>query len=224
MSAVAERPRGGERLVRAVGLWGLIAFCINAVVGSGIYLLPSESYELLGPFSLWVPLLFALPVFVLVLNFAEAASHFTQAAVLPVREDCVRRFRRLRDRLDERTGACFVRHNPFPASVEVPAAGAKWNEAALLMLFAYADGSIDRLELPVQPWLAGARRQTVRVRACPAITRIEIDPENAFPDVDRDNNRSPPERSGRTHPGRVEERRAPRAQSMDVSIPNPLRP
>jgi len=67
-----------ERLVRAVGLWGLVAMCINAVVGSGVFLLPSESYKLLGAFSLWAPLLFAVPVFILVLCFAEAASHFSE--------------------------------------------------------------------------------------------------------------------------------------------------
>src|SRR3954471_7343991 len=67
-----------EKLVRAVGFWGLVAMCINAVVGSGVFLLPTESYKLLGPFSLWVPLIFALPVFVLVLCFAEAASHFSE--------------------------------------------------------------------------------------------------------------------------------------------------
>jgi len=66
------------QLVRAVGFWGLVAMCINAVVGSGVFLLPTESYKLLGPFSLWAPLLFALPVFVLVLCFAEAASHFSE--------------------------------------------------------------------------------------------------------------------------------------------------
>lgn len=66
-----------EKLVRAVGFWGLIAMCINAVVGSGVFLLPSESFKLLGPFSLWAPLIFALPVFILVLCFAEAASHFS---------------------------------------------------------------------------------------------------------------------------------------------------
>src|SRR3954447_25428423 len=66
------------KLVRAVGFGGLIAMCINAVVGSGVFLLPSESYKLLGPFSLWAPLLFAIPVFILVLNFAEAASHFSE--------------------------------------------------------------------------------------------------------------------------------------------------
>src|SRR5579859_90331 len=67
-----------DRLLRAVGLWGLVAMCINAVVGSGVFLLPTETYQLLGPFSLWAPLIFALPVFILVLCFAEAASHFTE--------------------------------------------------------------------------------------------------------------------------------------------------
>jgi len=66
------------KLVRTVGFWGLVAMCINAVVGSGVFLLPHESYQLLGPFSLWAPLLFAVPVFILVLCFAEAASHFEQ--------------------------------------------------------------------------------------------------------------------------------------------------
>jgi basic amino acid/polyamine antiporter, APA family len=55
-----------------------VAICINAVVGSGVFLLPYESYTLLGAFSLWAPLLFAVPVFILVLNFAEAAKHFEQ--------------------------------------------------------------------------------------------------------------------------------------------------
>ena len=67
-----------EQLIRAVGFWGLVAMCINAVVGSGVFLLPTESYKLLGPFSLWAPLIFALPVFVLVLCFAEASSHFSE--------------------------------------------------------------------------------------------------------------------------------------------------
>ena len=67
-----------EKLVRTIGLGGLVAMCINAVVGSGVFLLPYESYKLLGPFSLWAPLIFALPVFILVLCFAEAASHFNE--------------------------------------------------------------------------------------------------------------------------------------------------
>src|SRR5260221_2979452 len=70
--------RETEKLIRTVGFWGLVAMCINAVVGSGVFLLPSESYKLLGAFSLWAPLLFAVPVFILVLCFAEAASHFSE--------------------------------------------------------------------------------------------------------------------------------------------------
>lgn len=66
------------KLIRTVGFWGLVAMCINAVVGSGVFLLPHESYILLGPFSLWAPLLFAVPVFILVLCFAEASSHFSE--------------------------------------------------------------------------------------------------------------------------------------------------
>ena len=66
------------KLVRTVGFWGLVAMCINAVIGSGVFLLPFESYKLLGAFSLWAPLLFAIPVFILALNFAEAASHFSE--------------------------------------------------------------------------------------------------------------------------------------------------
>ena len=78
MNIQHSRLSGEERLVRAVGLGGLVLFCINAVVGSGVFLLPSESYKLLGAFSLWAPLIFAVPVFVLVLCFAEAASHFSE--------------------------------------------------------------------------------------------------------------------------------------------------
>ncbi|MCU1230268.1 MAG: amino acid transporter [Acidobacteria bacterium] len=77
-SPMTEARSQSGKLVRTVGFWGLVAMCINAVVGSGVFLLPSESYKLLGPFSLWAPLLFAIPVFILVLCFAEAASHFSE--------------------------------------------------------------------------------------------------------------------------------------------------
>src|SRR6187431_1068387 len=73
-----DQTRSTATLVRAVGFWGLVAMCINAVVGSGVFLLPSESYKLLGPFSLWIPLIAVIPVFILVLCFAEAASHFSE--------------------------------------------------------------------------------------------------------------------------------------------------
>jgi amino acid transporter len=66
------------KLIRTAGLPGLVLMCLNAVIGSGVFLLPHESYVLLGPLSLWAPLLFAVPVFILVLCFAEAASHFDE--------------------------------------------------------------------------------------------------------------------------------------------------
>jgi hypothetical protein len=50
-----------------------------------------------------------------------------------------------------------------------------------------ADGTVQRLELPVAVWLTGARKTTVRVPARPSVSRLEIDPEGAFPDIDRNN-------------------------------------
>jgi hypothetical protein len=49
-----------------------------------------------------------------------------------------------------------------------------------------ADGTVERRVLPVDPWLAGARGQAVRVPG--RVTRVEIDPEQRFPDIDRANN------------------------------------
>jgi hypothetical protein len=52
-----------------------------------------------------------------------------------------------------------------------------------------ADGTVQQVTLPVEPWLAGARRQSVRVAG--RVTRVEIDPEVRFPDIDRTNNSWP---------------------------------
>ncbi len=51
-----------------------------------------------------------------------------------------------------------------------------------------AGGAVERLEVPVDVWLAGARRHAIRVPGSPSVERISIDAENAFPDVDRSNN------------------------------------
>jgi hypothetical protein len=48
---------------------------------------------------------------------------------------------------------------------------------------------VERKEIPVDVWLRGERQATLRVAALPKITKVEIDAENAFPDVDRTNNR-----------------------------------
>ncbi len=50
-----------------------------------------------------------------------------------------------------------------------------------------ADGSVQRVDVPVDVWLTGARSHVVHVAASPAVVRVEIDPDALFPDVDRAN-------------------------------------
>jgi hypothetical protein len=50
-----------------------------------------------------------------------------------------------------------------------------------------AGGVTKRLTLPVDIWLTGARRYVMRVAASPRITRVVIDPDGLFPDIDRAN-------------------------------------
>ena len=52
----------------------------------------------------------------------------------------------------------------------------------------FADGTMERVEIPVETWLVGARTASVTVAAPAAVTRVEIDPEAGFPDLDRSNN------------------------------------
>ena len=66
------------RLRRTVGRWQLLGLSINDVIGSGIYLLPAAAAGLLGPASTWAVLLAGLAVALLVLCYAQAASHFDQ--------------------------------------------------------------------------------------------------------------------------------------------------
>jgi hypothetical protein len=49
------------------------------------------------------------------------------------------------------------------------------------------DGRTERVDIPVDAWLQGARTTEVTVPG-PAVTRVEIDAARAFPDVDRSNN------------------------------------
>ena len=48
-------------------------------------------------------------------------------------------------------------------------------------------GVLEFTEVPVDVWLAGARRHTVTLPDAATIAKVEIDPENAFPDIDRTN-------------------------------------
>jgi Peptidase family M1 domain len=57
----------------------------------------------------------------------------------------------------------------------------------VLLAVTRADGAVQRVTVPVDVWLTGARRDTVRVAASPKIVRVEIDPDSVFPDMDRSN-------------------------------------
>jgi hypothetical protein len=50
-----------------------------------------------------------------------------------------------------------------------------------------ANGDVQTLEVPVDVWLTGVRRHVVRVANEPRVTKVQIDPDGLFPDLNRDN-------------------------------------
>jgi APA family basic amino acid/polyamine antiporter len=63
--------------LRAVSRWEIVAFSVNDVIGSGVYLiLPVAAALLLGAASVWAILAGGVAVLLLVLCFAEAGSLF----------------------------------------------------------------------------------------------------------------------------------------------------
>ncbi len=73
----AAAPRTGEGLVRAIRRWDLIAMAINAIVGAGIFGLPSEVFRRIGAYSLMAFVVCAAVVAAIILCFAEVSSRFT---------------------------------------------------------------------------------------------------------------------------------------------------
>jgi len=65
-------------LRRVVSRWQIVGLSLNDVIGSGVYLLPAAAAALLGPSSVLAVVVAGLAVALLVLCFAEAASHFDQ--------------------------------------------------------------------------------------------------------------------------------------------------
>jgi hypothetical protein len=57
----------------------------------------------------------------------------------------------------------------------------------LEMDIGYADGSTERIRLPVEMWNQGARF-AYRVRGGKAVRRVVVDPRGVLPDIDRGNN------------------------------------
>jgi basic amino acid/polyamine antiporter, APA family len=63
-------------LRRAVSRWEIVGLALNDVIGSGVYLLPASAAALLGGASVGAVVLAGFAVLLVVLCFAEAASHF----------------------------------------------------------------------------------------------------------------------------------------------------
>jgi basic amino acid/polyamine antiporter, APA family len=65
------------QLVRAIGRWSMAALAVNAIIGSGIFGLPSVITAAVGSASPWAVLLAGLAMAVIVSCYAEVASQFT---------------------------------------------------------------------------------------------------------------------------------------------------
>jgi hypothetical protein len=64
-------------LVRCIGRWDLVALAVNAVIGAGIFGLPSKVQSLIGPYSLIAFIVCAVVVTLIILCFAEVGSRFS---------------------------------------------------------------------------------------------------------------------------------------------------
>jgi APA family basic amino acid/polyamine antiporter len=74
---MSTRPR--IKLVRAIGRWSLSALMVNAILGSGIFGLPSIVTHLLGRFGPWAYVAAAAGIGVIAACFAEVSSQFSEA-------------------------------------------------------------------------------------------------------------------------------------------------
>jgi amino acid transporter len=66
-------------LRRVASRWEIVAFSVNDVIGSGVYLLPAAAAAILAGASVWAVVLAGVAVGLLVLCFAEASSYFDRA-------------------------------------------------------------------------------------------------------------------------------------------------
>ena len=77
-SSTATTKLANEGLVRGIRKWDLVAIAINAIIGAGIFGLPSKVYSLIGSYSLIAFIVCALVVMLIILCFAEVGSRFNE--------------------------------------------------------------------------------------------------------------------------------------------------
>ena len=70
------QPASSEGLIRGIRRWDLVAIVINAIIGAGIFGLPSRVYALIGSYSIIAFIACALVVALIILCFAEVGSRF----------------------------------------------------------------------------------------------------------------------------------------------------
>jgi amino acid transporter len=75
-SATLSPPRGAPGLERALGRWDLTAIGVNQVIGSAIFLMPSQVAAAVGGWSPLAFVLAGLASLLVALSFAEVASRF----------------------------------------------------------------------------------------------------------------------------------------------------
>ncbi|HMG74628.1 MAG TPA: amino acid permease [Pyrinomonadaceae bacterium] len=78
MNPIATEPPAETGLLRGIRKWDLVAVAINAVIGAGIFGLPSKVFALIGSYSLIAFIVCALVVTLIVLCFAEVGSRFDE--------------------------------------------------------------------------------------------------------------------------------------------------
>jgi amino acid transporter len=66
-----------EGLIRGIRRWDLVAIAINAIIGAGIFGLPTKAFSLIGSYSLFAFAACAIVVALIVLCFAEVGSRFS---------------------------------------------------------------------------------------------------------------------------------------------------
>lgn len=72
-----SQKQGDHTLVRALRRWDLTALAVNAIIGAGIFGLPSEVFRRIGVYSLFAFVVCAVVVTLIILCFAEVASRFS---------------------------------------------------------------------------------------------------------------------------------------------------
>ncbi|HSE33050.1 MAG TPA: amino acid permease [Pyrinomonadaceae bacterium] len=65
-----------EGLIRGIRRWDLVAIVINAIIGAGVFGLPSRTYALIGSYSIIAFFACAVVVALIILCFAEVGSRF----------------------------------------------------------------------------------------------------------------------------------------------------